>query len=508
MRRLHLLLGFLLVLMLVPVNALATTPGATAIADPPTVTDWRKWGLDDSTQNVGRIWTDKTVSAGDIELTGAGGKTTIEKGRSDFLTALSAISSTSNLSMTSTTPLDIVLVLDASGSMDDPMGRNDSTKRIDALKAAANSFIDEIAKKNDGISNADQRHRVAVVKFAGDETDQTGNSTYRDGRFTYNYSQTMRGLTACTSSDASQLKDTVNSIRPAGATRADNGLSQASHCFSGPRSGAKKVVVFFTDGVPTSWSDFDSGVANAAISTAKTLKDAGATIYTVGIQSGANPSDTYGNANAFLHAVSSNYPAATAYNRLGTRAENSDFYKTATTSAGLKDVFDSISQEIAKNAGYPTHVTEGMEDRSGYVTFTEQLGDYMQVDGFNYIVFANKIFSGPDKVTDENVDTYIDTYTFHGTAGNALYPNDDLDGVIIRVERSKTARGRSRDGFHSRVPHPASPLCGGRGRQDWKRHPDVPHPRVLWLEPQGRGPGASRPSRRGHERLHLLARVR
>lgn len=440
MRRLRLLLGFLFVLMLAPVNALATTPGATAIADPPTVTDWRNWGLDDSTQNVGRIWTDKTVSSTDVKLTGAGGTTTIEKGDSDFLTAFSAISSTSNLSMTSTTPLDIVLVLDASGSMNDPMGRNDSTKRIAALKAAANSFIDEIAKKNDGISNADQRHRVAVVKFAGNETDQIGNSTYQDGRFTYNYSQTMKALTACTSSDASQLKDTVNSIRPAGATRADNGLSQASRCFSEPepRSGAKKVVVFFTDGVPTSWNDFDSGVANAAISTAKTLKDAGATIYTVGIQSDANPSDTYGNANAFLHAVSSNYPAATAYNHLGTRAANSDFYKTATTSAGLKDVFDSISQEIAKNAGYPTHVTEGMEDSSGYVTFTEQLGDYMQVDGFNYIVFANKIFSAPDKVTDENEN--VDTYTFHGTAGNALYPNDDLDGVIIRVERSKTAR--------------------------------------------------------------------
>lgn len=453
MRRLRLLLGFLFVLMLAPVNALATTPGATAIADPPTVTDWRNWGLDDSTQNVGRIWTDKTVSADDIELTGAGGTTTIKKGDSDFLTAFSAISSTSNLSMTSTTPLDIVLVLDASGSMDDPMGRNDSTKRIGALKAAANSFIDEIAKKNDGISNADQRHRVAVVKFAGDETDQIGNSTYQDGRFTYNYSQTMKALTACTSSDASQLKDTVNSIRPAGATRADNGLSQASRCFSEPRSGAKKVVVFFTDGTPTSNRDFESGVASSAIASAKALKDAGATVYSVGIFEGANPSaevsaNGTSNENKFMQAVSSNYPDATYTSEwwggwswdFGTRATDAGFYKSASSAADLKDVFDSISQEIAKNAGYPTHVTEGMEDRSGYVTFTEQLGDYMQVDGFNYIVFANNIFSGPDKVTDENDDTYIDTYTFHGTAGTALYPNGNLDGVIIRVERSKTAR--------------------------------------------------------------------
>ena len=290
MKRLRLLLLFALFLTLAPVSAFAATAGAERVADLSSASTWRDWGLENSTENVGRIWTDKTVSNGNIVLSGADGDMTIEKDDdSDFLTSLSAISSTSNLSMTSTTPLDIVLVLDASGSMDDPMGSNDSTKRIDALKAAANSFIDEIAKKNDGISNADQRHRVAVVKFAGAETDEIGNDRYGSGGFTYNYSQTMKALTACTSSDASKLKDTVNSIRPAGATRADNGLSQASRCFSEPRSGAKKVVVFFTDGTPTSNRDFESGVASSAIASAKALKDAGATVYSVGIFEGGEP---------------------------------------------------------------------------------------------------------------------------------------------------------------------------------------------------------------------------
>lgn len=163
MKRLRLLLLFALFLTLAPVSAFAATAGAERVADPSSASTWRNWGLENSTQNVGRIWTDKTVSDGDIDLTGAGGTMTIEKGDSDFLTSLSAISSTSNLTMTSSTPLDIVLVLDASGSMDESMGNRDSTKRIEALKAAANAFVDEIAKANEGISDASQRHRVAVV---------------------------------------------------------------------------------------------------------------------------------------------------------------------------------------------------------------------------------------------------------------------------------------------------------------------------------------------------------
>lgn len=124
MKRLRLLLLFAIFLTLAPVSAFAATAGATKVADPSSASTWRNWGLENSTENVGRIWTDKTVSNGNIVLSGADGDMTIEKDDdSDFLTSLSAISSTSNLSMTSTTPLDIVLVLDASGSMDDPHGK-------------------------------------------------------------------------------------------------------------------------------------------------------------------------------------------------------------------------------------------------------------------------------------------------------------------------------------------------------------------------------------------------
>ena len=446
MKRLRLLLLFAIFLTLAPVSAFAATAGATTVADPSSASTWHNWGLENSTENVGRIWTDKTVSNGDIDLTGAGGTMTIERGDSDFLTSLSAISSTSNLTMTSSTPLDIVLVLDASGSMDDSMGNRDSTKRIDALKAAANAFVDEIAKANEGISDASQRHRVAVVKFAGDGTERIGNDTYWSWsggyRYKYNYSQRMLGLTACTQDGKGTITSRINAIEPAGATRADEGMSQAKMALDeDPRSGAKTVVVFFTDGTPTKSNSFSESVANSAVSTAKALKDGGTTIYTVGIQSGANPSaDPNGlgatNENKFLHAVSSNYPAATKYDRLGARATDFDFYKTATSADGLKDVFSGISQDIVSAAGHPTDVVEGAENTSGYVTFTDQLGDYMKVDSFKSIVFARRVFSDPDVSTSDNVDTY----TFHGTAGNVLYPTGDLTDVIIRVERSDDAR--------------------------------------------------------------------
>lgn len=412
------------------------------VADPNTASTWRDWGLDYSTKSVGRIWTDKTVSTKGIELTGAGGTTTIEKSpEADFLTAFSAFSSTSNLKSTVAQPLDIVLVLDASGSMDDPMGNDDNTKRIDALKAAANSFIDEIAKQNAKISDPAQQHQVSLVKFAGEKNNQVGNDTYYADYWTwYNYSQVMKNLTSCVGASADELKSTVDKIEPAGATRADYGLELAAEQTSG-RKDAKKIVVFFTDGSPTSSNGFENGVAEDAIAAAKSMKDAGATIYSVGIFSGANPSADptargTSRENKFMHAVSSNYPTASyawwVWN-FGPRATDSDFYKAASNAADLKTLFDEISQEITSSAGHPTEVEQGYDpSTSGYITFTDQLGDYMKVDSFTTIVFAKRLFHNPEKTTNGNVDTY----TFLGEAGNVLYPSGNLSSIVITVTKS------------------------------------------------------------------------
>lgn len=409
--------------MLLEANARSSTgmdgPIMTGkVADPDTSGRWEIWaaghgGNKVTTQNVGRIWTDKTVKA------------TEENEESDFLTTLSAMSSTSNSTVTVTTPLDIVMVLDASGSMDDPMGGGDSTKRIDALKSAANSFINTIAKQNEGIEGVDRQHRVAIVKFAGDKTNKVGNDQYKKGQFWYNNSQVMKGLTDCSGGNVKVLEDTVAGIKPSGATRADYGLELAGDITSG-RADAKKIVVFFTDGKPTSFSEFDSDVAKGAVTAAKKMKDGKATVYTIGIFSGADPADDpskegTSDVNKFMHAVSSNYPDATSYasDKLGTRAENSDYYKSATNAEELKKVFDDISQAITSEAPYPTEIHKGYDEtKSGYITFTDELGDFMQVDGFTEVVINGTPFTEASKTF--NKETNTDTYEFTGKAKDLL----------------------------------------------------------------------------------------
>lgn len=428
-----LLAVILAVVLVLPAAAFAMLPEANArsstgmdgptvsgptVVDPDTTGRWEIWAAGHSgnkvtTQNVGRIWTDKTVMA------------TGENEESDFLTTLSAMSSTSNSTVTVTTPLDIVMVLDASGSMDDPMGGGGSTKRIDALKNAANSFIDTIAKQNEGIEGVDRQHKVAVVKFAGNKTEKVGNDTYSDKGYVYNHTQVMKDLIDCSGVNVKALKDTIARIKPSGATRADYGLELARDKITG-RADAKKIVVFFTDGKPTSYSEFDSDVANAAVTAAKNMKDSKATVYTIGIFSGADPAADplkkgTSDVNKFMHAVSSNYPGATSYtsDKLGTRAENSDYYKSATNADELKKVFDDISKAITSEPPYPTEIDKGYDaTKSGYITFTDELGDFMQVDSFTEVVINGAPFTKPNKMV--NKETKTDTYEFDGRAKDLL----------------------------------------------------------------------------------------
>lgn len=425
-----LLAVILAVVLVLPAAAFAMLPEANArsstgmdgpimtgkVVDPDTSGRWEIWaaghgGNKVTTQNIGRIWTDKTVKA------------TGENEESDFLTTLSAMSSTSNSTVTVTTPLDIVMVLDASGSMDHEMGGGDPTKRIDALESAASSFIDAIAKQNEGIEGVDRQHKVAIVKFAGKTSNNIGNDTYRDGGHTYNYTQVMKGLTDCSGGNVKALKHRIAQIAPAGATRADNGLQLAEGITSG-RADAKKIVVFFTDGTPTKVDMFDSDVANDAVTSAKKMKDSKATIYTIGIFSGANPADdpskkSTSDVNKFMHAVSSNYPNATAWDTHGARAENSDYYKSATNAEELKKVFDDISQAITSEPPYPTEIHKGYDEtKSGYITFTDELGDFMQVDGFTEVVINGTPFTEASKTV--NKETNTDTYEFTGKAKDLL----------------------------------------------------------------------------------------
>lgn len=457
MKRLKMAIAALLAFALLPLigsTALADESSASSraeqiraaanietIADASTMGDW-SGVVENTTQNIGRIWTDKTVSTNDIGISGAM-SATVSKGDSDFITALSVLSSTSNIASTSTTPLDIVLVLDASGSMDDDMTGG---KRIDALKKAANAFIDEIATQNASISDASKRHQVSIVKFAGKKSIEVGNDTYRKDGYTYNYSQVMKSMAECNETTKGSFEGTINAIKPAGATNAAAGMELAQGQTSN-RADAKKIVIFFTDGTPTTQSDFSDEVASDAISAAKAMKDAGASVYTIGIFDGANPSANVNasgtsNENKFMQAVSSNYPAATyTYTQywwddgwnwsFGDRAANSDFYKSASSASELSKIFEDISKEIVKGAGYPTDAREGFEMSDGYITFDDSLGSYMQVDAFKAIVVNNHVFSDVTKTTTDTADTY----TFVGTTG-LNGKTASLGNIVITVTKS------------------------------------------------------------------------
>ena len=443
--------------MLPEANARSSTgmdgPEATKVVDHDTSNHWKFWagGYDGSkvtTQNVGRIWTDKTVQA-------------IDDGKSDFLTTLSAMSSTSDTTSLVSKPLDIVMVLDASGSMDDSMGGGDSTKRIVALKNAANHFIDTIAEQNKGIEDAEKQHKVAIVKFAGKKKDEIGNDTYRDNNGNKcNHSQTMKPLTPCVGDDATSLKETVNSIKPNGATQADFGM-QLAQGITSEREGAQKIVVFFTDGSPTSSNGFEAEVAKDAINTAKTIKSGGATIYTIGIFNGAKPDDDptsndTSNKNKFMHAVSSNYPDATSsisYGSLGTKKWNVNFgnpvagasyYKSATNAAELDQVFKDISSAITSGKGFPTKVEGNNPNGSGYITFEDELGAFMQVDGFTGAEYNGRTYGAATKSTDGN----IDTYTFDG----------ELAHLVITVDRADEKNPQRGDIVTVKVPASLIPL--------------------------------------------------
>lgn len=352
----------------------------------------------------------------DKKATTVNGKTTIR---------LEVYSTGSSTTTVSTEPVDIVLVLDVSGSMDDPMesytevyptedddtyyykdsngqykqayycdgmlsheagwytkdhgflshggtrltpktGTDDTNtahtqfyvkvKRIDALKTAVNSFIDNVSTKSPDSS-------IAIVKFAGDRIDRVGNDTYREGGYTYNYSQIVSNLTAV-GTGASTLKSAVNALRPAGATAADYGMQHAQTIVNGAKdNGRKKVVIMFTDGEPNHQSGFDSDVANDAIKASKSIKNSGATVYTIGVFSGANGTPVtswngVSNTNKYMHLVSSNYKNAQSMNTPGeaTYPEGGkSYFLSAANASDVMNIFTQISQEVG---GTTTELTQ------------------------------------------------------------------------------------------------------------------------------------------------------
>lgn len=302
----------------------------------------------------------------------------------------------SSTTVTTTQPIDFTLVLDVSGSMDDPMGSTDRTRRLDALKEAVKAFLDEAANTNTEAGS--ELVRVGLVKFAGDEKDEIGDNTYRSGGYTYNYSQIVSDLTA----DMNGLKNKVSKLKAAGATRADNGFNRAVKVMGSARTDAKKVVIFFADGSPTSSSGFEGKVANKAVEAAKGLKDGGATVYSIGIFASANPSSLSSNENQFMHAVSSNFPKATKYDQRGEGNIKTGYYKSATNASELNTIFDEIQKSETTTSAYTNVVME------------DTLSEYAELAGSDYSDYSDykvvaKDSSGQAVALTKDVD-YTLTY--------------------------------------------------------------------------------------------------
>ncbi len=416
--------------------ARAAGVAGTTVVDPDTTNVWTNYTRPDgqpSTQNVGRIWTDKSVFDNTYTFTNDNGEglsgQTIGKGDSDFLVSLSALSSTSNLKemVKTSQPLDIVLVLDTSGSM--------SGSKMTNLKNAANNFIDATAENNRGLEQ-NQQTRLAIVQFAsGANTEQQ--------------------LNYVTDQNAQQYRNTINGFRANGATYAEEGLQRAQSVLdSGGRADVQQIVIFFTDGEPNHRNGFDNEVAAEAVNTAHEMKQSGTIIYAIGVMNGADASVTDDDGfNEYMNGVSSNYPNATAngsngsffdwdgyYNTtFGERAEG-DYYKAASDPDSIEEIFDEISDEVQQGVGSGSPIEENTQQGNtvpGILTFEDQLGNYMQVTGTDagkdkiQLAYGDKIYTSTSKTTQGNTDTYH----FEGQVeGNEIYGPANLSDLVVTVE--------------------------------------------------------------------------
>ena len=265
--------------------------------------------------------------------------------------------------------------------------------KLPALKEAVNDFLAGVADENAAISDTNLQHQVAIVKFAS----ETMHPSIGDNKdwYGYNYTQTIAGMTTVTTENLSGLTDKVNDLDAGGATAADKGLQMAQGILNDTAAGRNKVVILFTDGEPTYGSSFQNSVANSAVRTAKALKGDNTTVYTIGVVTNANPADTSGKTNAYLNAVSSNYPNAKSYTDLGDGGDNG-YYKTIGTSGSLANIFEEIEEDI-------TTTTIELDANA-------QLRDFLN-DGFVL-------------TPDSQVTVQTDTYTGRDSQGNRVFANN------------------------------------------------------------------------------------
>lgn len=384
---------------------------------------------------------------------------------------------------TKAVPMDIVLVLDQSGSMKDSFGNG---TRQSAMKEAVNSFIGEVAAKY----STEADHRMAIVTF-GTNADP------------------LVGWTAVDSDGATKLTGKISSLPedPSGAMNVGKGMKLAKNltgndAYTGDNTDRQKTVIVFTDGVPTTETDFNTTVANTAIDAAKEMKGTGVAVYTVGIFDSANPSQLYGDSgfdnnsdgtvgsnwsdfsvwtigdirkydipagNRFLNYLSSNFTNATgvglkAYKDtvlgIGDRGweitknfdrDSSDYYLTASDASELADIFEEISSTV------PAPGDPALDENT---VITDTLSDYFMFAGTadDVKVYAKKLdgstrdivlLEGPDGIDVNGKTVTVTGYDFskhyQGIGGDA----EETLVIEIKVKPDPTATWRASDDYET-----------------------------------------------------------
>lgn len=390
----------------VPVYAEETEPGAAGRAVNIVSTADSGIPLSTSGSEVGKVLTSKDVSANGDQ----------------FNVSLSALSSTSDETTTTTTPLDIVLVLDRSGSMADRFSETGSgrTTKMASLKSAVGSFLNEVETRNKNISDQDKKIQVGMVSYGSEA-----------------------GTSYQLTSNLNQIRNGVDNLSANGATRADLGMKAGGSILSKGRENANQVAIFFTDGLPTSHREFDNDVATGAISAALGMKNSGAQVYSIGIFDGANStvnpnsvgtgsreSET-SRANRFMQMVSSNCPTASSFTQTPVDYSQKAFYLTAKTASGLTTVFNQIFSDITSQPVHPVAA-----DSASAVAFSDELGKGMEVASITSLTYGETTFTNPQKNADGS-------YTFSGTVkGNILADGDqNLSSITVRVIKGEGMNG-------------------------------------------------------------------
>lgn len=351
-------------------------------------------------------------------------------------------------------PIDFVLVLDVSGSMNYDMEGNSTSdvdeRRITALKEALNAFADTIAVHSTKYS---VEHRVSLVKFASELSNNVGNQRNGSGN---NYSQIVNHFT----SDMNTIKTNANALVAGGGTRISNGVNLAVTEFGSSRSDATKVCIVFTDGGPGDygWSYWDrSGTGSAggtrfeaqsAVNYAHQLKQMGVTVYTVGIFS-----DSSVDSDEFMDRISSNYADATTFTRgtstitytyepvnatarqaydngyyarssggnyykVAYRNGNRYYYRTGATAATNVRVYDDTQFYIRVQHTEATGYSNGTKTKNTY--YTKSVSATSLVNVFSQIASETSSGGASISLTDEAYayDVISDIFNLPANYGN------------------------------------------------------------------------------------------